>query len=147
MFLDRPTVDLVQTSWREIAPRTARLGAAFYDALFTADPALVALFGANARGAMLEQGGKLMQTLGAAVAALDDPEAAGESLRALGRRHAAYGVAEAHYETVGAALLQTLARGLGRRFTPDVEAAWTALYRAVAEAMIAGAREGKAAAR
>ena len=144
MHLDRATVDLVQASWSEIGPRAAHLGAAFYDALFAADPSLVALFTANDRGAMLEQGGKLMQTLGAAVSALGDPAVEG-TLRALGRRHAAYGVAEAHYETVGDALLATLARGLGRRFTPDLEAAWTALYHAVADAMIAGARAGGSA--
>ena len=139
--LDPETIATVRTSWAEIAPRAARLGARFYDTLFSADPSLVALFGANDRGAMLDQGGKLMQTLGAAVAALDAPASLERTLRALGRRHAAYGVADAHYGTVEAALLRTLGEGLGDRFTPDVEQAWAALYQVVVSAMIAGAHE------
>jgi hemoglobin-like flavoprotein len=46
----------------------------------------------------------------------------------LGRRHAGYGVKEAHYDSVGAALLWTLEQGLGEAWTPDVAAAWTDVY-------------------
>lgn len=141
MPLDLETIATIQASWAEIEPRAVRLGARFYDALFSADPSLVALFGANDRGAMLDQGNKLMQTLGVAVAALDAPANLEQTLRALGRRHAAYGVADAHYETVGDALLRTLDDGLGDRFTPDVERAWAALYQVVASAMVEGANE------
>ena len=46
----------------------------------------------------------------------------------LGRRHAGYGVTDAHYESVGAALLWTLEQGLGRAWTPAVASAWTEVY-------------------
>ena len=38
----------------------------------------------------------------------------------LGRRHAGYGVKDEHYDSVGAALLWTLERGLGKAWTPQV---------------------------
>ena len=53
----------------------------------------------------------------------------------LGRRHVAYGVTEAHYDTVGSALLWTLGKGLGEQFTAPVEAAWTEAYTTLASAM------------
>jgi hemoglobin-like flavoprotein len=53
----------------------------------------------------------------------------------LGRRHAGYGVTDAHYEPVGDALLWTLEQGLGEQFTPAVKEAWTATYLMVAAAM------------
>jgi hemoglobin-like flavoprotein len=37
---------------------------------------------------------------------------------------------------VGAALLATLAVGLGATFTPEVKAAWTAVYGTLSTAMI-----------
>lgn len=138
--LDRDDVTEVRASWREIAPHASWLGATFYDALFAADPSLVPLFGVNARGEMGEQGGKLMQMLEVAVDGLADPSGLAAVLRALGERHAAYGVEDRHYRTVGDALLQTLALGLGRRFTPARERAWAAVYATMAEAMISGAR-------
>ena len=55
-------------------------------------------------------------------------------------RHAGYGVQEAHYATVGEALVWTLARGLGASFTPETQAAWVATYEALAGAMQRGAQ-------
>ena len=51
-----------------------------------------------------------------------------------------YGVREAHYATVGAALLWTLEAGLGEAFTPAVRAAWTTAYGTLATVMIDAAQ-------
>ncbi len=56
-------------------------------------------------------------------------------LQNLGRRHDGYGVRPDHYETVGAALLQTLEQGLGDEFTPEVRAAWAHVYGVMASVM------------
>ena len=56
--------------------------------------------------------------------------------RALAQRHVHYGVKEEHYGTVGQALTETLAAGLGTAFTPDVRAAWQAAYALLAGIMI-----------
>jgi hemoglobin-like flavoprotein len=66
----------------------------------------------------------------------------------LGRRHAGYGVTDAHYDSVGAALLWTLEQGLGQTWTPAVASAWTEVYgflsgimrKATAQAPIAAAK-------
>lgn len=55
------------------------------------------------------------------------------------RKHVGYGVAAAHYDVVGQALLDTLAMGLGDAFTDEVRAAWVAVYGVVSSTMQAGA--------
>jgi hemoglobin-like flavoprotein len=62
-------------------------------------------------------------------------------VRALGKRHAGYSVQDEHYDTVGAALLWTLEKGLGKDFTDDVRDAWTAAYTVLATTMKEAAAE------
>ena len=133
---------LVQTSFATIVPIADDAAALFYQRLFELDPSLQAMF----RGSMLEQRKKLMQMLTAAVKGLDRLEQLVPVVRDLGRRHATYGVAEAHYDTVGAALLWTLEMGLGAAFTAETREAWTAVYGLLATTMKDAARETLAAA-
>ena len=133
---------LVQTSFATIVPIADDAAALFYQRLFELDPSLQAMF----RGSLIEQRKKLMQMLTAAVKGLDRLEQLVPVLQDLGRRHAAYGVAEAHYDTVGAALLWTLEMGLGAAFTAETREAWTAVYGLLATTMKDAARETLAAA-
>jgi hypothetical protein len=58
-------------------------------------------------------------------------------LLALGRRHQSlYQVPREGYAVVGEALLWTLDYGLGEAFTPEVKAAWGAVYKAVSMTMM-----------
>lgn len=125
------TVSLVQRSWTRVAAIAPQAAALFYQNLFTADPSLKPLF----KGDMQAQGAKLMQMIGAAVGKLTDLDTLVPILQALGRRHADYGVQDAHYDTVGAALLLTLSQGLGEAFTPAVRAAWAEVYGVMAQVM------------
>ena len=59
----------------------------------------------------------------------------------LGRRHAGYGVQDAHYDSVGAALLWTLEQGLGKSWNPDVAASWTEVYGVLSGIMRRAQRE------
>lgn len=129
------TVVLVQSSWNQVVPIAPQAAALFYDELFARDPALKPLF----RGDMAQQGAKLVQMIGVAVSKLDEPAVLVPALQALGRRHRGYGVAPAHYDTVGAALLATLEKGLGSAFTAEVRAAWTTTYGVMAGVMIEAA--------
>src|SRR4051812_3691147 len=108
---------LVQETFASIAPIADDAAALFYRRLFELDPSLQAMF----RGDMSEQRRKLMNMLGAAVRGLDRLEQLVPVVQDLGRKHAHYGVEERHYDTVGAALLWTLDKGLGAAFTPDVK--------------------------
>jgi methyl-accepting chemotaxis protein len=134
-------VALVESSWTQVAPIAAQAADLFYAELFERDPQLRPLF----RGNMVEQGAKLMQMIGLAVGKLRQPEVLVPVLQNLGRRHAGYGVADAHYGTVGAALLATLEKGLGPAFTPEVRAAWASIYGVMAEVMTVAARPAQAA--
>lgn len=130
------TIALVQSSWSKVTPIAPQAAALFYQNLFTADPSLQPLF----KGNMEEQGKKLMQMIGAAVGKLDDLSTLVPILQNLGQRHAGYGVQEAHYQTVGGALLKTLGQGLGEAFTTDVQTAWTEVYGIIATTMIAASK-------
>jgi hemoglobin-like flavoprotein len=125
-------IELVEVSARLIPPIAEPAAAMFYDALFTLDPTLRPLF---AHADMHEQGRKLMAAIGLVVGNLRRPEALLPAVAELGRRHSGYGVLPAHYETVGEALLATLATGLGPAFTPAVRDAWTKAYTLVARTM------------
>jgi len=129
-------IALVRESFQPLKPLAATVADAFYAQLFVRDPALRVLF----RGSgMAEQGERLMQMLAAAIELLDRPASLTPVLLKLGQRHAGYGVVDAHYASVGAALLDTLAAGLGESFTPEVREAWTTMYGDVARTMQAGA--------
>jgi hemoglobin-like flavoprotein len=122
---------LVQESFAAVAPIADEAAVLFYRRLFELDPSLERMF----RGDMAEQRRKLMQMLTAAVKGLDRLEQLVPVVEDLGRRHAGYGVADAHYDTVGAALLWTLEQGLGEAFTPDVRDAWITVYGLLARTM------------
>ena len=79
--------------------------------------------------------------LGTVVAGLDRLDTLMPAVQALGRRHAGYGVAPAHYTPVGSALLWTLEQGLGSAFTPDVKDAWATAYITLSTTMIDAANE------
>jgi len=128
---------LVQESFAKVAPIADAAAVLFYGRLFEIDPSLQRMF----RGDMAEQRRKLMQMLVGAVKGLDHLDRLVPIVQDLGRRHAAYGVMDAHYDTVGSALLWTLEKGLGDAFTPEVKDAWAAVYGLLATTMKDAARE------
>ena len=81
-------IDAVAASFALVAPNARAAGALFYDNLFELDPSLRHLF----HGDIDEQAAKLMQVLAFAVANLEKPDALLPAVRALGQRHAGYGV-------------------------------------------------------
>ena len=129
--------DLVQESFAAIQPIADDAAALFYRRLFEIDPALRHMF----RGDMADQRRKLMQMLTAAVKGLSRLDQLVPVVEDLGRRHATYGVDDAHYDTVGAALLWTLEKGLGETFTEEVETAWVTVYGLLASVMKNAAKE------
>lgn len=132
---------LVQESFAKVAPIAEQVAALFYRNLFDRDPTLKNLF----RGDMVAQGRKLMQMIAAAVNGLDRLDGLLPVVRDLGRRNVEYGVLPHHYDTVGAALIATLAAGLGPAFTPEVRQAWLAVYGLLATTMKEAADAGELA--
>ncbi|HEY0947045.1 MAG TPA: globin family protein [Opitutaceae bacterium] len=136
MVLTDHEISLVQTSFRKVAPGALEAAALFYARLFELDPALRGLF----HGEMRDQEQKLMTALALAVSSLKHPDVLRNTVRALGERHASYGVRNEHYDTVGRALLWTLEKRLSDDFTPEVRAAWANLYALLATEMREGMR-------
>jgi hemoglobin-like flavoprotein len=126
---------LVTSSFAKVAPIADVAATLFYEELFRRDPGLRSLFKPD----MTEQRQKLMAMLGTAVTNLGEWEKIAVAVKALGRRHEGYGVKPSDYQTVGAALLATLEKGLGEDFTPAVRAAWLACINKVAGEMLSAA--------
>jgi len=124
-------IALVRSSWQQVLPIKDTAAQLFYGQLFELDPSLRSMF----KGDMAEQGRKLMAIINTAVNGLDDLGPILGAVQDMGRRHVAYGVTEAHYDTVGSALIWTLGKGLGEQFTPAVEDAWVETYTTLASAM------------
>lgn len=133
--MDQKTIKLVQDSFTKVLPIADQAMVIFYDQLFAINPSLQSMFPANP-DKMGKQRNKLKGMLAAAVAGLSNLDKLVPILQNLGRRHTDYGVTDAHYADVGAALLGTLEAGLGAAFTPEVKQAWTDVYTVMANTMI-----------
>jgi hemoglobin-like flavoprotein len=129
-------ITLVQTSFAKVAPIAGVAADLFYGRLFAIAPDVRRMFPDDLK----EQKKKLMAMLGTAVAGLTKPEALLPAVRALGQRHAGYGVKAGHFAPVGAALIWTLEQGLGEAFTSEVKDAWVEVYGVLSQTMIEGLR-------
>lgn len=125
-----------------IVARTPREAAAtFYARLFEVDPSTRSMFPAD----LEPQGRKLLGVLALVVDRLDDLDALGAEVEALGRRHAAYGVEARHYLSVRDALVWTLEDALGADFCQDARTGWRTAYVLLSARMMGAAREALAA--
>ncbi len=134
----------IRRSWQLVIPIADTAADLFYRRLFELKPDYQGLFPENMSG----QKAKLVRMLTFIVKSLDYPESAWRDsvpdsedlllvLLALGRRHQSlYNVPREGYAAVGEALLWTLDYGLGEAFTPEVKAAWGAVYKAVSMTMM-----------
>ena len=116
---------LIQDTWTQVVPIADQAAAIFYQRLFEIDPSTRPLFNTTD---MAQQRKKLLQILSVAVSSLDNLGALAKTVEDLGRRHAGYGVKDAHYDSVGVALLWTLEQGLGAAWTPEAAVAWKEVY-------------------
>ena len=139
--MTKEQVYLVRKTFAELGRHGHVAALVFYRRLFEIDPALRPLF----KHDIEEQSRKLMDMLGLLIAMLERPAGLDVELRSLGARHRDYGVKDEHYATVGQALLGMIGEVLGEQFTPEVRAAWTALYQAVQNAMKTGAAQAASA--
>lgn len=72
----------------------------------------------------------------------NDLETLVPALKALGVKHARYGVKDEHFPIVGEALLDTLGKALGEDgFSAEVKEAWVGVYGVIADNMSAGLHE------
>ena len=136
-------VALLRESFELVATRQPDVTRHFYDILFERYPQTRAMFGRNARAAQEKM---LTQALVAVMDHLEDASWFAVTLGALGAKHVDYGVTDEMYHWVGECLLEALARAAGADWTAEIADEWTEAYRAIAGAMIDGARRARAAA-
>jgi hemoglobin-like flavoprotein len=139
--MDEAQKELVRATFAKIAPIADQAGAMLYEKMFALDPELRRLFKIDIE----TQGAKLMAVFATAIANLHRLDEILPTVRALGRRHVAFGVKDMDYDTGGVALVQTLEAAFGDEFTPAVRSAWTACYEAIVGEMKAGAAAERAA--
>ncbi|MEO0765555.1 MAG: globin family protein [Pseudomonadota bacterium] len=128
-------IDRVHESFARVVPIKDAAAEMFYARLFEIAPEVRPMFKSD----MTEQGTKLMATLGAVVNGLNSLETIVPVAERLAVGHVAYGVKAEHYPFVGAALIDTLQKGLGDAFTPDVKSSWETAYATLSGVMIAAA--------
>jgi hemoglobin-like flavoprotein len=127
-------------SFEHVGLEAGQTAAAFHHRLLELDPAMRELF----HGALAEQVRRLLQMLGSAVSGAQSLAKLGPEARHLGFRHANDRLEEKHFDTVGEALLWTLANRLGANFTQEISNAWGNTYWILAETVKAGARDAAA---
>ena len=130
-------IRLVRDSFPVISELSGPVAKLFYGRLFQLAPQVRPLF----RQDIAVQGRKLMDMLTALVGNLDRFEELEPTLKAMGQRHAGYGVQAAHYESVASALIWAFGIALEGDFTPELKSAWTAVIEAVGAVMKDGAAE------
>lgn len=130
-------IQLVRTTFDLIVPIAGVIADLFYDRLFYLAPSVRRMFPHDMRG----EKRSLIVMIATTVQNLDNPEALIPLAKALGARHARYGVTAGHYEIAGEVLIWALERGLASDFTAEVERAWRRAYAFLAAAMRAGADE------
>jgi len=141
MSITTHQIELVQSSFKQVAAMPEQVAELFYSRVFEIAPQVKPLF---AQSDMTQQGRKLMQMLSVAVNSLNNIGTIVPAVKELGARHVDYGVTNEMYDVVGQALLWTLEQGLGNAFTEDVKEAWTNVYIILSETAIAGANEALA---
>ncbi|MCX6856991.1 MAG: globin domain-containing protein, partial [Verrucomicrobia bacterium] len=102
-------VHLIRKSFAEVSRHDHIAALVFYRRLFEIDPGLRPMFVNDIE----QQAKKLVDMLGVLISMLERPLGLDMELRAMGARHAGYGVQDKHYATVAEALLDMLHEVLG----------------------------------
>ncbi len=129
-------VELLESSFKLVAPQGDALVTRFYERLFERYPAVKPLF---KNASIKEQKKKLLASLVLVIQNLRHPEKLTPVLQDMGARHVGYGAKPAHYDAVGENLLAVLGEFAGSAWTPQVKQAWTDAYTAIKTIMLAGA--------
>lgn len=133
---DRKTL-IIKTSWSYVIAQPEMTGEMFYEKLFEINPALQAMFPQD----MEQQVRKLIDMITYMVSRMQAMPEIQKDIDAMAVRHAGYGVQDAHYATVGEALLWVLENRLEDQWDEETRQCWTELYDMWATSMIKASHE------
>jgi NAD(P)H-flavin reductase/hemoglobin-like flavoprotein len=128
---------LVKESFARLASHGPAAMHYFYARLFAANPDWRTLFPTS----MTAQRERMFAAFTGIVWSLDNPPGCAEILTQLGREHRRFGVTQAHYKPLFAALRDTLEHFIGSAWTPEIAAAWQVALDYIAAALRAAADE------
>jgi NAD(P)H-flavin reductase/hemoglobin-like flavoprotein len=128
---------LIQESFALVEDRVDEVAGHFYALLFLTDPSLRDLFPPM----MDNQRDRLMGAVVRVVHQAHEPESLVEYLRQLGRGHRKFGVRPEHYDTLVRCLIAAMKHFAGAGWTPQMDAAWLAMFEFVSQTMIAAAQD------
>jgi hemoglobin-like flavoprotein len=114
----------VRRGFARIAADRLAFSAKFYDALFKIEPDLRARLTDD----LDVHGDVFVNSLGLAVASLENLDLVADQLRDHGRRIATIGIENRHYSVAAEALLDAVEASLGDRFDQRDRAAWATAY-------------------
>jgi hemoglobin-like flavoprotein len=121
----------VRASFDLLWPVSSGMSVLFYQRLFEIAPEVQALF----HFPMDEQRRKFIATLAVIVSNVDTAAGLAAATK-LAEQHVTYGVRPDHYPMVGQALLWSLEKALGERWTTDDSASWSKAYAFVSDHMV-----------
>jgi len=126
-------VELLESSFKALAPQGELLVERFYEALFTQYPQVKPLF-TNSNPKTQQK--KLLGALQLVVNNLRNPEALKSALISMGQRHQGYGALPEHYPAVASTLIGVMRELAGDLWTTEIQSAWEDALTTVAEIMI-----------
>lgn len=88
---------------------------------------------------MAKQYQKLTENFSYVIKHINHPSLLTNAVKTMGVKNASYGVLPEHYPIFGNVLLKTLKTSFGKSWSPELEAAWTAAYTAIAYLMLEAA--------
>lgn len=140
-MLTKEQAECIRASAERLSEANIAATTTFYEELFTVAPEMRQLF----PGDMFAQSRKLWDSIVVVVESAYDLSRIEAEFRALGARHADYGVRPEYYPTVTRVLIDTVAALMRKEWTPAHQVAWEGALQAVTELMMAGAAEYEAA--
>ena len=126
-------IAIIENSFAALKDNSLDVAISFYENLFQDYPQLKRLF---ANTDMTKQYQKFVDSLSYIVKHLAHPSLLTNAVKTMGVKHASYGVLPEHYPRFGNALLKTLKLHFKTQWSPELEAAWTAAYTAIAYLML-----------
>ena len=132
-------VELIESSFKLLAPKADELAKRFYERLFQTYPAVKPLFN-NVN--LDKQRGKLIAAIKLVVESIRDPDKLEQILVPLGKSHQAYGATAEHYDAVANTLLKVLQEFAGTAWNSALHNAWQGALGSVKNMMLQGYEAG-----
>ena len=128
-------IELIQSSFLAVMPKSEQLSSYFYKILFERYPIVKPLFDDVDLDVQQK---KLVRSIGLIVRNLENPGYLIPYLHGLGIMHVAYGAEDAHYPAVGECLVDAIAEVAGPLWNDELQVVWQEAYAAIETLM----REG-----